>query len=227
MSKLNTYTIKGTKQKTSVSLPKEITEEVNLKLLAQAVRVYEDRRHPGLSQVKTRSQIVASKRKIYRQKGTGRARHGALSAPIFVGGGKAHGPTGLKRELKMPKKMRNKALKMAFTQKANEGKLIVVDGVSKINKTKEAGKLVKTICEKEDVKFGSGILFALSDKNRDAVLYLRNLENVNTTPFSNLNPYNVFHSRVLIVDKDALQKTNPKKKSSTKKKITETKSKKS
>src|SRR3990167_6881084 len=103
MIKLNVYSPKATK-KEAIPLLKSLEAKVNMKLLAQAIRVYEDRSHPGLSQVKTRGEVKISTRKIYKQKGTGYARHGAKSAPIFVGGGIAHGPKGIKRKLALPKK---------------------------------------------------------------------------------------------------------------------------
>lgn len=206
MSKLSVYTNKGTKKKSGISLPKEMQEDVNMRLVAQAIRVYEDKMHPGLSQVKTRGEVTASQRKIYRQKGTGRARHGEISAPIFVGGGKAHGPKGIKRELFMPKKMRSKAYKMATTMKAKDGEIVVVEGLSKIKKTKEAAELINKIIEKEKLNPNSKFLFALSEHNKDVVLYLRNLKNVSTVPFASLNAYNVFYSSVVLIDKEALEK---------------------
>ena len=113
---------------------------INKILLTQAIRVYTARRHPGLSKVKTRGEVIASTRKIYRQKGTGQARHGAISAPIFVGGGVAHGPKGVKRQLSLPKKMRRKALSIALSVKAKEGNLLVVEGISKLKKNKRGSQ---------------------------------------------------------------------------------------
>lgn len=133
MIKLNVYSQNGTK-KTSINMPKDLIEKENRTLLAQAIRVYESGKHPGLSKVKTRGEVRASKRKIYRQKGTGQARHGAKSAPIFVGGGKAHGPKGVKRVLSLPRKMRQKALKIALSMKAGEKRLVVIDGVGSLKK---------------------------------------------------------------------------------------------
>src|SRR3990170_7427665 len=127
MIKLTIYSAKGTR-KGSTNLPKSFIEKENLALLSQAVRVYEDRKHPGLSKVKTRGEVTASTRKIYRQKGTGGARHGAISAPIFVGGGIAHGPKGVKRILSLPKKMRKKALISSLNWKLKDSELFVIDG---------------------------------------------------------------------------------------------------
>src|SRR3989344_3759198 len=134
MVKLDVYSAKGIK-KGYANLPERFVEKENLPLLAQAIRVYEARLHPGLAKVKTRGEVIASTRKIYRQKGTGGARHGAKSAPIFVGGGVTHGPKGLKRILTLPAKMRKKALGTALSLKAKEEKVFVIDGVSGFKKS--------------------------------------------------------------------------------------------
>lgn len=90
--------------------------KVSDRLLSQAVYVYQSNSHQDTSKVKTRGEINASKRKIYKQKGTGRARHGALSAPIFVGGGVVHGPTGVQpKRKKLNLKMKRIALAGALS----------------------------------------------------------------------------------------------------------------
>src|SRR4030043_754050 len=123
MNKIEVYTIDANK-KADISTPSNFKEKVNLSLLSQAIRVYGDRKHPGLNRAKTRSEVRGSTRKIYRQKGTGFARHGAKSAPIFVGGGIAHGPKGIKRILTLPSKMKKQALGLAFSSKLESGDII-------------------------------------------------------------------------------------------------------
>jgi len=204
VSKANVYSAKGVK-KQSISLPKNFSEKENKFLLAQAIRVYESRLHPGLSKTKRRGEVTASTRKIWRQKGTGQARHGARSAPIFVGGGKAHGPTGLKRQLDLPKKMRQKALNVALSIKAKKGQVIVVDRLSSLKKTKEAQNLIEKIVAKEkNLKKNKRFTFVLGDGNLQASLALRNIEGVEIVPYKNLNAYQVFTGGVLIFDKDIL-----------------------
>jgi large subunit ribosomal protein L4 len=205
MIKLNVYSETGIK-KASINMPKSLIEKENKLLLAQAIRVYESGMHPGVSRVKTRGEIRASKRKIYRQKGTGQARHGALSAPIFVGGGKAHGPKGVKRTLSLPKKMRQKSLKVALSIKGNDKRLIVVDNISSLKKTKDAADLINKIVKNEkEIGDKSKFTFALSEKNEDAKKALRNIENVNVVLFKNLNAYKVYFGGALVVDKQALE----------------------
>ncbi len=205
MSKLQVYSAKGIK-KPVVSLPKNMQANINMPLLSQALRVYEDRQHPGLSKVKTRSEVSLSTRKVWRQKGTGRARHGARSAPIFVGGGIAHGPKGVKRKLSLPKKMRQKALAVALTHKASEGKVILVDNFSDLKKTKEAVQLLTSIREKEkEIGKNSRFTVCLSPENIQAKLAFRNIKEVEIILFDQLNAHNVYFSAVLLIDSQAIK----------------------
>ena len=228
MLKANVYTSKGVKSK-SISLPKDWQEKANGVLLAQAIRVYEWAKHSGTSKVKTRGEVSYSTRKIYRQKGTGGARHGGRGAPIFVKGGVAHGPKGVKRKLTLSTKMRKKALLVALSGKIKEGSVVVVTGISGLKKTKDAATFIKKVVGKEkDVEKGNRFTFALSEKNSGAFLALRNIENVIVLPYRNLNAYDVFYAGVLVIDKEALSETKEKKdvrvKKDAEKKITKEKS---
>ncbi len=102
----------------------------NPDLLHQAVVTIEDQIRQVSAKVLTRSQVKLTSAKWYRQKGTGRARHGARSAPIFVGGGVAHGPKGVRRERRLNRKMKRRALAGALTQKVHEGAVIIVDEIT-------------------------------------------------------------------------------------------------
>ena len=201
--KATKYSLKA--QKTSqVTLPDNFTVEVNLPLLAQAVRVYEDNYHRGYSKTKTRGEVSHSTRKIYRQKGTGLARHGAKTAPIFVGGGKAHGPTMEKKALTLPKKMKTRALDVALSMKASKNKVVLIDGVSDIKKTKEASGLLKLI-EKKSKSKASSTLVVLSEKNSDKYIYFRNIRDVMVVQYRNLNPYIVYLHQLVVVDNDTFK----------------------
>jgi len=209
MIKLAVYDNKGAK-KADMTLPKEFEAKENMTLLAQARRVYEDRKHPGNSRVKTRGEVVTSKRKIYKQKGTGGARHGAKSAPIFVGGGVAHGPKGIKRVLEMPLKMRKVALRVALTLKAKEGKLVVVNGMGNISKTKDAKILLDKILKaSENQKKVSKATLVLSNKNKEVSRAFSNIADLKILPSVNLNSYDVFLSGTLVFDYDAFTKDEP------------------
>ena len=204
MTKVNTYSLQGKKLE-ATTLPKEMLADSNLFLLAQAVRVFENRQHQGLSKVKTRGVMTMSTRKIYAQKGTGGARHGAKSAPIFVGGGIAHGPTGNKRTLEMPQKMRTKALQVALGEKAKEGTLVMVLGISKLAKTKEAQKLMDAIRKESGVAKDSKFTFVLGEGNLNTLRYLRNLSNVAILPYRNLNAFTIVKGGTVLLDSETLE----------------------
>src|SRR6185369_448567 len=112
----------------TTTLPADIFEvEVNVGLMHQAyVRQMANARQ-GTHKVQTRSEVNRTKAKWYRQKGTGRARHGSRNAPIFVGGGVAHGPKPRSYEKDMPRKMRRLALRAALSAKAADGEIVLVD----------------------------------------------------------------------------------------------------
>lgn len=207
MIKTNLYSSKGV-NKGTFNLPRKYESEINMNLLAQALYVYHDRSHLGNSKVKTRGEVTASTRKIYRQKGTGGARHGDVKAPIFVGGGDAHGPKGVKRILSMPKNMRRKALNVALNLKSQEKKMIVVDSFKGVSKTNEANSLIDLVIKKE---LGKGkvknILVVISEKSKDSIKYLKNLNNVKIVPFRNLNAMNVFKSNFLVLEKEVFDET--------------------
>ena len=202
MIKVNLYTAKGIKRG-SFSLPKVFSEKINLDLLAQALRVYEDRIHPGLARVKTRGEVRLSTRKIYRQKGTGGARHGAKSAPIFVGGGVAHGPKGVKKQLSMPAKMRQAAIMEALSFKAKNGNLALVSLLSSLKKTKEAEGLLKKINAADNARF----TIVLKNKNKDIVSVFRNVKNVVVESYSNINAYKIFNGGTILMDKEIFTAT--------------------
>ena len=212
MSKANVYSAKGVKL-SSINLPKEYSGKESLLLLAQAIRVYEAKKHPGLSKVKTRGEVSLTTRKWYRQKGTGRARHGAQSAPIFVGGGIAHGPKGVKRGLSLPKKMRQKALYVALSIKAKNGELVAVSGLDTLKKTKEANKLIDILLTKEK-KERNKITFVLTQESKKATLALRNIKEVKVVDYQNLNAYQVYFGGFLVLDKTALSQGKSSKKES-------------
>lgn len=209
MIKLGVYSVKGTK-KDAISLPKDLEGKVNPNLLAQALRIYEDRKHPGLSKVKTRGEVRISTRKIYKQKGTGYARHGAKSAPIFVGGGVAHGPKGVKTKLTLSRKMRKNSLRVALSLSAKEGNLVVVDNLASLKKTKEVGELLTKI-GKDQISLNKNpkFTFVVSQNGKNEWRALRNLKDVRIISYKNLNAHDVFYAGTLIFDKAAFSEAKP------------------
>ena len=198
MLKVNSYSARGTKL-SSVTLPKTFEEKENLALLAQAIRVYEDRQHPGLAKAKTRAEVLRTKKKLYKQKGTGGARHGSRSAPIFVGGGVAHGPRGVKRVLELPLALKRKALAVAVSLKVKEGQVVSADGLGSLKKTKEANKLIEKVLAETKTK---RVTLVLSEANLGAKKIFRNFKEVRVLPYKDINAYDVFFGGAIVFDKE-------------------------
>ncbi|MEX2013219.1 MAG: 50S ribosomal protein L4, partial [Candidatus Levyibacteriota bacterium] len=198
------FTATGTAAGT-MDLPREIFgAEVNKNLIAQAIRVYQANQRMGTASTKSRGEITASTRKIWRQKGTGRARHGALSAPIFVGGGVAHGPKPKDYSLKLPKKMKKIALISALSAKLKDGEIKVLTGLEKIEpKTKNVAALLRKL----DVK-GNKTLLVTPDgikKGFENVYKAsRNIEGISVLSAKTLNTYEVLDSKVVLFMKQSI-----------------------
>ncbi|RJR29320.1 50S ribosomal protein L4 [Candidatus Microgenomates bacterium] len=211
MSKINLYSLKSDKA-SQISVPKEIAGEENTALLAQAIHVYRDRQHAGVSRVKTRGEIARTTKKWFKQKGTGNARHGARSAPIFVGGGVAHGPKGIKRVLTLSKKMKKKALSAALYYKLGKGQVSAFNSTGALTKTKEAKELVENIVKGElGGRKKYKLTFVLSPETMKSSRLFRNIENVNIAVYGNLNSYGAYFGGNLIFDMANFEEKNTKK----------------
>lgn len=201
--KAKVYTLKA-EAKPDFSLPKEFEVTSGVSLLAQAVRVFEDRTHFGLSRVKTRSEVNVSRRKIYKQKGTGGARHGAKSAHIFVGGGVVHGPTGMKRNLVLPLNMKKKALLIALSSKFSTNKAVLVEGLAKVKKTNEASKAIDLIKKASEIK--SKVLVVLANNDVKISRFFKNINDVETVKFADLNAFLVLKKSLVLIDSKVFDK---------------------
>lgn len=188
----------------TTTLPKEFHVKGSQSTLNQAIRVYFDRSHPGLAKVKTRSEVNKTTKKLYKQKGTGGARHGSKSAHIFVGGSVAHGPKGVKRVLRLSTALKRKALNLALSAMLKAEKVVVVTGFSGVSKTKEISEFVSKLKEKR-------FTVVLSDKNMDKGKFVRNIKNVAVVAYRDLNAYNVSLGGMLVLDKDIFEVVKEKK----------------
>jgi large subunit ribosomal protein L4 len=200
------YDVKGAKNGT-FALPKEIFgAKVNDVLMAQAVRVYLANQRQGNAHTKSRGEVDLTTAKWFRQKGTGRARHGAKSAPIFVGGGVAHGPKKRDFSLSLPKKMKKAALLSALSQKANDGEVIVLSGFSKIEpKTKIMNKALIKITEDKENK--NKLLIVTAGTSKDVPNVFRagkNIKNVDLISANLINTYEVLKHKNLLVMKESV-----------------------
>jgi large subunit ribosomal protein L4 len=194
------------KQKTSkVALKKEIFEsEVNNRLLSQAIRVYLSNKRQGTAKAKTRSEIVGSGRKIWRQKGTGRARHGDRYAPIFVGGGVAHGPSQRDWSLKLSKKMRRKALFSALSLAAKGKRIFIVGQIEDLKpKTKNFVEFFEGNLDFDFKK--DKVLLVVKNLDENVRRGIGNIKNIKTTPVALLNAYLVLKFKKIVFTKEAIK----------------------
>ncbi|GIW61263.1 MAG: 50S ribosomal protein L4 [Patescibacteria group bacterium] len=189
----------------SLSLPEEIfAAKVNKTLMAQAVRVYLANQRLGTLSTKSRGEVVGSTRKIYRQKGTGRARHGGIRAPIFVGGGVAHGPKPRDFSLSLPQKMKRAALFSALTLQRLEGNMKVIAGLESLEpKTKAFAQVLKNLSLAKKKK---KILLVLPEKIENIQKAARNIEGVTYVLANQLNTYDVLNAGTLLFMKDTISK---------------------
>jgi large subunit ribosomal protein L4 len=167
-----------------IELPADIFEaRINRDLMHQALVRQLANARLGTHSTKTRGEVNRTTAKWYRQKGTGRARHGSKKAPIFVGGGVAHGPRPRDYTKNMPRKMRRAALRSALTVKAGSGDIILLDTLSMEQpKTKDMVALIERIAGQN-----SGVLLLLAGRDENVEKSARNLPKVKTLRANYLN----------------------------------------
>ena len=157
------------------------------------------KRRAGTHKTKTRGEVNRTTKKVYRQKGTGSARHGARSAPLYVGGGKAMAPVVRSHAFDLPKKVRAAALRHALSAKAKDSKLVVVDSAA-VDEIK-TGALAKRLG-----KLGGGHILVVDGKfDEKFALSARNLPKVSLLPVEGLNVYDVLRRDTLIVTKSGVK----------------------
>lgn len=177
--------------------------EPNTQAMFDAVQVYRSNSRQATSKVKTRAEVRGGGKKPWRQKGTGRARHGSNRSPIWVGGGVAFGPTGEQNfKIKMNKKVRELALKSALSLKFKEDAIIVVDKFEfEQPKTKQ---MVATL-EALKVEGKAFLVFNEDTINENAILSALNLSKLNLAYSDQVNVYDILNCNKLILTKDAAQ----------------------
>ena len=155
---------------------------VNKSLMHQALVRQLANARLGTHHTKTRGEVRGSTRKIYRQKGTGRARHGSMKVNLWPGGGIVFGPKPRKYTKHMPRKMRRAAYRSALTVKAQEKQIVVVDDLQV-----ESGKTRDMVAILEGLKLQGSVLVMLPEKNESLERSIQNLSNVKTLRASYLN----------------------------------------
>jgi large subunit ribosomal protein L4 len=174
-------------------------------LVVQTIRAFLANQRKARAKTKTRSEVVGSRKKVWRQKGTGRARHGTRQAPVFVGGGVSHGPSGNQNyHQKVNQKMAQKAWQSALATKAEAGKLFLVKDWG-FDKTKEAFAAMEKV--RESLKVKGRIAFILSDEDK-LKRGLRNLAGVEILSANRPAPYLISRAESVFLTETALKKVN-------------------
>ncbi|HRV95621.1 MAG TPA: 50S ribosomal protein L4 [Anaerolineae bacterium] len=173
--------------------------EPNTAVMHQALVRQQANARLGTHKAKTRGEVRGTTAKWYRQKGTGRARHGDRKAPIFVGGGQAHKPVPRDYTKKMPRKMRRLALRSALSVKAASEEIIVLDTLDFDNpKTAQMLELL------DNLKVEGSAVILLPERNENVEKSARNLKDVKTLHANYLNIKDLLGSDYIIIPKSAL-----------------------
>lgn len=197
--KLQSITISGKKGQ---EVESAIFDRVgDAKLVAQAVRVYLSNQRSGTAKTKTRAEVNLTKKKWFKQKHTGNARHGAQSAPIFVGGGVSHGPHGNANwKLSMSKMMRTRALESALNVQATAEKLSIVEGLEKIS-----GKTKDMIIALKALELSSKAVLLITDDASDELLRsTQNVGNVLVVNARDINTYIIARAQSILITPEGL-----------------------
>ena len=201
MAKLNVYNMKK-EEVGSIDLNDMVFgADYNEALIHQVIVALHNNARQGTKSALTRSEVNASKKKIYRQKGTGNARHDEKSAPQFDGGGVVFAPKPRDFSQKINKKMRDIAVASAVSQKSRQNEVFVVDELSFENaKTKEASNFIKTF------GLGKRTILVTDGKNENVIRATGNLEKVSCEDASLLNVAQVVENTYIVFTKNAIKK---------------------
>lgn len=175
--------------------------EINEHVLYEAVKNHLANRRQGTQSAKTRSEVRGGGRKPWRQKGTGRARHGSIRSPIWKGGGVVFAPKPRDYSYKLPKKIKRLAMKSALSSKVVNGEIIVLDELKMDRpKTKDMVSILNNLNSKKKA------LIVMSEKDENVVKSARNIQGVSTTLVNTLNVYDILNCDSFIITKDAVRK---------------------
>lgn len=181
---------------------KVFAEDINEHVVHQVITAQLAAIRRGTASTKTRSEVRGGGRKPWRQKGTGRARHGTIRSPLWVGGGITFGPKPRSYKKKVNKKMKRLALRSILTEKVNNDQLKIIDELDYDKpKTKQVINLIKDF-DLEDKK----VLIVLPEKNKNVYLSARNLPKVDTMVLDAMNAYQLLDNEYILILEEAAQK---------------------
>lgn len=206
METIKIHNIEG-KETGEMKLPAEIFDlKFNADLTHQALVAHLANNRQILAHTKDRSEVRGGGKKPWRQKGTGRARHGSRRSPIWIGGGVTFGPTKERNfSKKINQKMKKTAILMVLSAKAQENQLIVLDNLNLTQpKTKEMEKIIQVI-----LPAPGSVLMVLAEKNVNIEKSAHNLKKVKIITVNNLNIYDLLNYKYIIMAKETVEKIHP------------------
>jgi len=169
-------------------------------ILQRCVKWQLAKRQRGTHDVKNRAEISRTGKKLYRQKGTGSARHGPAKVNLFRGGGRSFGPTPRSHAIDLPKKVRALALKHALSAKAKDGGIIVLDKA-----TVEKGKTKTLRSQFEKLGLNNALIIAGAEVDAGFRLAARNIPNIDVLPVQGINVYDILRRHTLVLTKAAVE----------------------
>jgi large subunit ribosomal protein L4 len=178
--------------------------QVNVPVMHQVVVAGMAAQRSGTHSTKTRAEVSGGGRKPWRQKGTGRARHGSTRSPIWVGGGVAHGPKPKEYGKRVPKKMKRLALRSALTDRAREGRIKVLESL-----TFEAPSTKEALDVLESIETGGLVLLVLDGPEVVVEKSFRNLSHVRIAYPGKLGTYEVLAADWVVFTRDAVEALQP------------------
>jgi len=200
MSEINVYNIAGESVGSLSLAPESLSEGVAMSHLHRIVVSYEANLRQGSACTKTRGDRAGSGKKLWKQKGTGRARMGSIRSPLWRGGGVTFGPKPRDYRMDMNKKERRVALFAALAGKLGDGEIVALDSMSlKEAKTKVVASFLNT------AKIQGKVLFVSSEYNSEFLRASKNLDKVSLLPMKDLNALEVLKAHVIVFEKSILE----------------------
>ena len=175
-------------------------EEIRTDILQRCVVWQLAKRRAGTHKIKTRNEVARTGKKMYKQKGTGGARHGSRKASQFVGGAKTHGPVNRSHAFDLPKKVRALALRHALSAKAKDGSLVVLDQANLVD-PKTAGFRAQL----DKLGFRNALVIAGPEVDANLKLAARNIPHIDVLPNAGLNVYDVLRHNTLVLTRSAVE----------------------
>ena len=178
-------------------------DEIRGDILQRMVTWQLAKRRAGTHKIQVRNEVSRTGKKMYKQKGSGGARHGSRRAAQFVGGAKAHGPVVRSHAFDLPKKFRALALRHALSSKVKTGSLVVLDAA-----VLSDPKTAALRAQFDTMGLKNALIIAGAEVDNNFALAARNIPNVDVLPNAGLNVYDVLRRHTLVLTKDAVDAIN-------------------